>query len=147
MVKVFGVRAAESARRKANWKIWQPSRSGKEFILNPILYWSDENVWQYTHDNYIRYCKLYDEGYSRLGCIGCPMSGDGRKRDFLRWPRYATAWKRAIFKSWNLLHNFPTEKGKDRYWARFQTPEEMWSWWMEEMPKHEDENDCQMGLF
>jgi phosphoadenosine phosphosulfate reductase len=105
-VKVFGVRAAESARRKANWKVWQPDRRGK-WILNPILYWTDEDVWEYTRREKIPYCSLYDEGFKRLGCIGCPMAGAGRYKEFARWPKYERAWKRAFERFWVKWHGVP----------------------------------------
>jgi len=145
MVKVFGVRAAESARRKANWKIWQPHRTDG-WILNPILYWTDADVWEYTRKEGIPYCCLYDEGKKRLGCIGCPMVGDGRNDDFKRWPKYESAWKRATARMWERLHADTKLNGKPRFWARFKSPDEMWRWWMEELPEPE-EDDCQMGLF
>lgn len=145
LVRVTGVRAAESARRKANWKIWQLRRDNVSWMLNPILYWSDDNIWQYIKDQKLPYCCLYDQGWERLGCIGCPMSRRGRERDFAKWPKYEQAWKRAITRNWELLHDKPTNRGLARASAQFKSGEEMWSWWMEEMPKDNDE--CQMGLF
>ena len=144
MVKVFGVRAAESARRKANWKTWQFSKGG-DWVLNPIIYWSDNDVWQYTHKNKIPYCSLYDEGWSRLGCIGCPMAD--RIRQFKRWPRYEFLWKRAMEKFFESMKNNPRKDGKPRWTERFKTWQELWSWWMEEMPKEDKGDECQMGLF
>lgn len=150
-VKVFGVRAAESARRRANWKIWQPHRSSKHdgWVLNPILYWSDDNVWQYTRKNSIPYCCLYDEGFTRLGCIGCPMAGDGRKREFARWPKFETAWKRAFSIYWDKWHGVLREDGEQRFYDKkgFKCWQDLWSWWMEEMPKEDKGDECQMGLF
>lgn len=47
------------------------------------------------------YCSLYDEGYKRLGCIGCPMSGsEGMARDFKRWPKYEALWRRGFAAYW-----------------------------------------------
>ena len=33
----------------------------------------DEDVWEFIHAYNIPYCKLYDTGCTRLGCVGCPM--------------------------------------------------------------------------
>ncbi len=110
-VKVFGVRAAESQKRKANWKVWQPSINGNDgWILNPILYWTDEDIWRYTRQEGIPYCSLYDEGFERLGCVGCPMAGDKRKMEFARWPRYEAAWKKAFREFWARWHGVPRER-------------------------------------
>jgi phosphoadenosine phosphosulfate reductase len=145
MVKVFGVRAAESIRRKANWKLWQPHRKDG-WILNPILYWTDEDVWRYIMKNRLPYCRLYDEGKKRLGCIGCPMATASRKDDFIRWPKYEQAWKRAMSTFYCRVKGVPRLDGKMRFWERFSTPEDLWDWWMEEN-QPEAEDDCQMGLF
>lgn len=65
--------------------------------VNPIIDWSDSDVWTFIRSNGIPYCELYDEGFHRLGCIGCPMaSRNGRERDFLRWPKYKDAYMRAF---------------------------------------------------
>ena len=66
-------------------------------VLNPIVDWTTEEVWEYINSRGIRYCSLYDEGWSRLGCIGCPMSGEkGMMRDFARWPKYYDLYLHAV---------------------------------------------------
>jgi len=151
MLKVFGVRAAESARRRARWRIFTPDRKTDAFILNPILYWSDDNVWQYIHQNNIPYCCLYGPPWNkkRVGCIGCPMSREGRASDFIYWPRYERAWKRAFKKFWNKWHGVPRNDGGKRWIDKngLKSWQELWSWWMEEMPKEDKGDECQMGLF
>ena len=58
-------------------------------VLNPIIDWGHEEVWEYLNSRNIPHCSLYDEGWSRLGCISCPLSGKkGMVRDFARWPKY-----------------------------------------------------------
>lgn len=107
-IKVFGIRASESNRRKQNWRIWTPMKNDGSWVLNPILYFTDKDVWTVTREEKIPYCSLYDEGFRRLGCIGCPMAGTcGRKREFERWPKYHLAWQRAFQKFWSLWHGRP----------------------------------------
>jgi phosphoadenosine phosphosulfate reductase len=153
LIKVFGVRAAESARRKAQWRIWTPLRETNCFALNPILYWTDEDVWRYIKNNNIPYCSLYDEGRKRLGCIGCPMAGNKRIEDFKRWPKYGDAWKRYFKRFWDAHHGTLTLKGEARWFdsvrkdgTKFEKWEDLWDWWMEDKPTAEND-DCQMGLF
>lgn len=66
-------------------------------ILNPIVDWLTEDVWEYLNGNGIPHCCLYDEGFHRIGCIGCPMSREkGMLREFERWPKYYAAYLRAF---------------------------------------------------
>lgn len=66
-------------------------------VLNPIIDWTTEEVWEFIKEYHIRYCELYDQGYSRLGCIGCPMAGrELRERDFQRYPKYKENYIRAF---------------------------------------------------
>jgi len=66
-------------------------------VLNPIIDWGHEEVWEYLNSREIPHCSLYDEGWSRLGCIACPMSGEkGMARDFARWPKYYGLYLHAV---------------------------------------------------
>lgn len=149
-VKVFGVRAAESVRRKSQWRVWTPHRASNSWVLSPILYWTDADVWQYISERNLPYCSLYDEGWTRLGCIGCPMAGDGRRKEFSRWPRYEQAWRRAITRFYDKWHGVPRQDGKPRWFdmpdSGIHSGDDMFRWWMEELPDTDDD-DCQMGLF
>ena len=58
-------------------------------LINPIIDWTDDEVWEFIREYNIPYCCLYDEGFKRLGCIGCPMgSKEQRLHEFERWPKY-----------------------------------------------------------
>ena len=46
----------------------------QKYICNPIVDWSNEDVWNFIRMDSIPYCSLYDKGWKRLGCIGCPMA-------------------------------------------------------------------------
>lgn len=72
----------------------------RKTLVNPIIDWDESEVWEFLNDVVkVPHCCLYDEGFKRLGCIGCPMQGsEGMKRDFERWPKYKDAYIRAFKK-------------------------------------------------
>lgn len=141
--KITGVRWDESTRRKAKRSGLEIERASnkrdrldpdnmdedmvrycmqsKGFILNPIIDWTTDEVWEFIHRFNIPYCKLYDEGFHRLGCIGCPMATEReKKRQFKRWPKYEEAYLRAFDR---MLKN-----GKREY-LKWDTPEDVMKWW------------------
>ena len=65
-------------------------------VLNPIYDWTTDEVWEFIHRYDVPYCKLYDEGFQRLGCIGCPMAGKHREEEFKRYPKFKRAYIRAF---------------------------------------------------
>lgn len=66
-------------------------------IFNPIIYWTDQDVWDFIAYRNLPYCSLYDEGYKRIGCIFCPMSSKKTKaKDRLRYPKVEKAIKKSI---------------------------------------------------
>ena len=79
--------------------------------LNPIIDWSTDEVWEFIHEYNIPYCPLYDEGYKRLGCIGCPMGGTAqRMHEFERWPKYKDAYIRAFDRMIKIRQGGGTDK-------------------------------------
>lgn len=69
----------------------------RKTMVNPIVDWTDEDVWDFLNGLGVEHCCLYDEGFTRLGCIGCPLSGSAHMlRDFDRWPKYKDAYIRAF---------------------------------------------------
>ena len=80
----------------------------KKTTLNPIVDWLEEDVWEFLNDvAKVPHCCLYDQGFTRLGCIGCPLQGrDGMLRDFERWPRYKQLYIKAFDQ---MIKNHPGE--------------------------------------
>lgn len=70
----------------------------RRITVNPIVDWDEDEVWEFIKEvAKVPYCSLYDEGFTRLGCIGCPLQGaKGIMRDFERWPRYKDLYIRAF---------------------------------------------------
>lgn len=100
--------------------------------INPIIDWTDRDVWEFIRSNGIPYCELYDEGFHRLGCIGCPMAQQrGRERDFRRWPKYKDAYMRAFAKMLERRKekNKPFRSKGSEY--EDATPMDVFNWWME----------------
>lgn len=116
-----GVRWAESSKRKNERGIYEtaPNDVKKKIILNndnddrrrlfetctikakrvcnPIIDWTDYEVWDFLTSEKISVNPLYGCGFSRVGCVGCPMAGTaGRQREFARYPQYKRMYIRAF---------------------------------------------------
>jgi len=63
-----GVRADENPSRKGLAELEE--REGYVQV-NPILAWTEMDVWAYSMARGLPYCILYDQGYRSLGCMPC----------------------------------------------------------------------------
>ena len=98
--------------------------------LNPIIDWTDKEVWRFIRQERVPYCRLYDEGFRRLGCIGCPMATRRmRSIEFSRWPKYLAAYLHAFGK----MVQERERRGKlDGTWRIGTDPMEIFHWWMQD---------------
>ena len=94
-------------------------------------------MWDYIRENNIEYCKLYDEGFTRIGCVLCPMVGD-IERQISRWPKIARAWEKAIKTTWN-----PDSDKR----VKFQTAQAYWEWWLDRTAPSFKKDESQLVLF
>lgn len=95
-------------------------------LLNPIIDWTDDDVWQYHKEKGLPHCCLYDEGFNRMGCIGCPMGGAKKqKREFDRWPKYRELYIRAF-------ERMIAARKADGLPGEWETPEDVMRWWLQE---------------
>lgn len=130
---VTGIRWAESSRRSQRRMTEVCFRNSRKRYLHPIIEWSDADVWQYIRENKLPYCRLYDEGFTRIGCVGCPMAGQNRLKEFARWPNFEKAYRRAFEKAVIALKT--SERGQHRVEysgknLRWTDGNAMWNWWM-----------------
>ena len=96
----------------------------RKTLVNPIIDWTDEDVWELIKTEHLPYCELYDCGYKRLGCIGCPMAGGKRqKAEFEKYPKYKTLYLHAFQRMIDENHR----RGRRQDTA---TPEEVMRWWV-----------------
>ena len=96
--------------------------------VNPIIEWDDRDVWSFIRAHGIHYCCLYDEGFTRLGCIGCPMARThGREIEFARWPKYRGSYLRAFDA---MLRERKRREKTNGTWST-ATAKDVFNWWME----------------
>jgi phosphoadenosine phosphosulfate reductase len=129
-IGVVGVRIAESARRAGMWKEFTKHTKTGRWILAPICYWTDDDVWNFIRQENIPYCELYDQGWSRLGCVGCPINPKSQKKEFERWPKYEAMWRKGARIIWERSQTEKNTRGEWRYWKKFESPDEMFQWWL-----------------
>lgn len=142
---ITGVRWGESVRRSKRKMTEACFRNQRRIYLHPIIDWSDNDVWNYIHQNNVAYCHLYDEGFKRLGCIGCPMSGKNRLKEFARWPKYEEKWRNAMNLAAEARNNMPRE-WKDQHPQKidWSTGDKMFDWWMNEDRSKKDPDQTVM---
>lgn len=73
------------------------AKQNADLLCNPIYEWEDRDIWEYLQTYKIRTNPLYDCGYTRVGCIGCPLAGRrDKERGFADFPKYKDAYIRAF---------------------------------------------------
>lgn len=98
----------------------------ESYVCNPIIDWSDEDVWHYIKGKGLPYCSLYDEGWKRLGCIGCPMAPvKQREFEFSQFPKFEDCYKRAFAK---MLATYSEEEKEKR--SLWRNADEVFNWWI-----------------
>ena len=142
-VVVTGIRWAESSRRAKRKATESCFNHHDRFFVNPIIEWEDSDVWEYIRERGLPYCSLYDDGFKRIGCIGCPMSTK-RKEEFERYPFFANAYRRACDKAFEKRVKTPFKK-EGRH-LTFKNGAEMFDWWMEDHPKKDAEGQRQFDF-
>lgn len=144
-----GVRWAESARRRKNRGVYENFTSNRDRklimnndndeqrrlfescelkgkrICNPIVDWTDRDVWDYIRSERLPMNPLYDMDFRRVGCIGCPMAGKRRWMEFRLFPTYRQAYTQAFGKMLDVIH-------AEGIATKWRTAEDVFLWWMED---------------
>ena len=148
-----GVRWDESVNRKKNRGIYETGHTDREKriilnndnddrrmlfencrlkakrVVNPIIDWKDDDVWDFLNSENITCNPLYCEGFHRVGCIGCPMARKRtRELEFLRWPGF----KDLYINSFDKMLEERMRRGKlTGSWRMGYTGRDVFNWWME----------------
>lgn len=113
LLTLTGVRKAESPKRKSRSKYETCQMDKGVEFYHPIIHWSDEQVWDLIHGDHVPYCRIYDEGIDRIGCVGCPLASSKKiLAEFKRWPQFEKAYLWAFEK---MLEGRSFDKWKTKY--------------------------------
>lgn len=139
-LKITGIRHEESARRAKREMQEKCYRNNGTRYLHIIIDWTEQEVWQYIKERNLPYCKLYDEGFHRIGCVMCPFHGvHGMQEDEARWPKIAEAYCLACGRAYK--HRIKRGLKTD-----FNSGDDMYRWWITQK-KPEKENPDQISIF
>lgn len=147
-VAATGVRWAESSKRKNGRGIYEDMNHNKDkriflmtdndekrqlierckiqakIVVNPVIDWTDKDVWDYLRDCKCESNPLYQCGFTRVGCIGCPLAGKRQYSEFNRYPKYKDLYISAFDRM--------IQQDQSRY--SWKNGHECFEWWMGEDP-------------
>ena len=104
--------------------------------VNPIIDWSDREIWDYIHSEGLQVNALYSRGWQRVGCVGCPMASKIRWFEFAQYPAYERMYRLAFERM------VEAREAKGKSYINWTTADDVFRWWME------DKNlDGQFDLF
>lgn len=122
-----GIRWEESSKRKQRKMVEVCMKSKTKKYLHPIIDWTEKEIWEYIKLNNMPYCELYDKGFKRIGCIGCPMSTN-QIRDLNMYPKFKNMYLRAFDKM------LKTQSVKHKW----NNAQEVYNWWTLNLKKDID---------
>lgn len=67
---ITGIRREQSATR-ANARIVEWDNKFNLVKVNPLVKWTNKDVWDYIHKHHVPYNILHDKGYPSIGCKPC----------------------------------------------------------------------------
>lgn len=143
-----GVRLAESASRRKNRGAFEAGRDiilnndnddkrmlfencrlKSKRVVNPIIDWKDNDVYDFLEDAKCQMNPLYADGKCRVGCVGCPMARKKvREAEFHRWPKYKKLYLMAFD---NMLKERQRRGKLEGSWRVGTTAQDVFNWWME----------------
>lgn len=168
-VTITGVRAAESPKRKHRQEVEIQTRrrhpeyvrgtldqfnmyrtshvdciQGKDkLIVNPIIDWSESDVWDFLDYYDLPHCELYDRGYKRVGCLFCPMAS---RRSLHMMERDYSKYREAFIR---LIHRIRAKRLSSGGYDIYQTltDEQVFDAWLNKYSyKKALANQCQCQI-
>jgi phosphoadenosine phosphosulfate reductase len=117
-------------------------RGNDKIVINPIIEWSESDVWYFLNDVvHAKHCELYDRGWRRIGCLFCPMAS---KKEIVKQGGEYPKYKALIIRT---IHRLRENGYMNKY--KSLTDEEIFEWWIskENMEKWYYSHKVQLSLF
>lgn len=92
-------------------------------MVNPIVDWTDSDVWDFLRHYGCESNPLYKKGLYRIGCIGCPMLDKHKKENLQMFPKY----KKLYISAFDRMLKERKRKGLNQVW---ETAEDVFRWWI-----------------
>lgn len=67
---VSGIRRGQASTRK-DMRVVEWDSNYNLIKVNPLIEWSESQVWDYIHNNNVPYNRLHDKGFPSIGCQPC----------------------------------------------------------------------------
>jgi 3'-phosphoadenosine 5'-phosphosulfate sulfotransferase (PAPS reductase)/FAD synthetase len=97
-----------------------------KMVVNPIIDWTEADIYEYVHAKGIKLCELYECGYKRVGCVGCPMARKvGREKEFADFPAY----KNNYIKAFDRMLEARKEKDLETT-EKWSSGQAVFDWWV-----------------
>ena len=74
---ITGIRREQAPTRAGAPKLEHDERRGI-WKVNPLVDWTEKDIWRYVHRHDLPYHPLHDRGYASIGCAPCTQPGEGR---------------------------------------------------------------------
>ena len=101
-------------------------KAKNDTVVSPIYEWSEYDIWNYLQTRNLPHNPMYDKGYKRVGCVGCPLGGRRNMiHEFADYPQYKENYIRAFDRM--LKHR--AETGKEDKW---KSGKDVFNWWIGE---------------
>jgi len=75
---ITGIRREQSPTRANAQPIELDSKRGI-WKYNPLVEWTEKDLWRRIHERGLPYHPLHDQGYDSIGCAPCTAPGQGRE--------------------------------------------------------------------
>lgn len=81
-----GLRRSQGTTRQETPKVEDDKRFSGKVKISPLADWTQQQVWDYIHENRVPYHHLYDRGYTSIGCAPCTRAvAPGQPERAGRW--------------------------------------------------------------